>query len=97
MKQAMRRTAGGRVKWVREKAFFEFDRAGALLEGFGIVQDITERRQAEQALKESYEELDRFNRAMVGREARMIELKKQVNELCLKAGQEPLSPLDFEK
>jgi hypothetical protein len=34
---------------------------------------------------------------MVGREARMIELKKQVNELRLESGQAPLYPLAFEK
>jgi PAS domain S-box-containing protein len=89
--------AGGQVKWVRERAFLELDGAGELLGGFGIAQDITERKRAEQALKESYAELDRFNRAMIGREARMIELKKQVNELRLKSGQAPLYPLDFEK
>jgi PAS domain S-box-containing protein len=89
--------AGGQVKWVRERAFLELDGAGQLLGGFGIAQDITERKRAEQALKESYAELDRFNRAMIGREARMIELKKQVNELRLKSGQAPLYPLDFEK
>jgi PAS domain S-box-containing protein len=43
----------GRVKWVREKAYLEFDKAGRLLGGFGITQDITVRKQAEQALRES--------------------------------------------
>ncbi|MCX6353799.1 MAG: PAS domain S-box protein [Candidatus Aureabacteria bacterium] len=37
----------GKVKWVREKAFLEFDKKGILLAGFGITQDITERKQAE--------------------------------------------------
>lgn len=44
---------GGRVKWVREKAFLEFDGDGSLLGGFGITQDITERKTAETALRES--------------------------------------------
>jgi len=45
--------SGDDVKWVREKAYLEFDAAGALLGGFGITQDLTELRQAEQALRES--------------------------------------------
>ena len=67
------------------------------------VRDITERRQMEedvcrQALELSakHEELLRFNRAMVDREIRMIELKKEVNTLCAQAGQTRRYPLEFE-
>jgi len=48
--------ADGRVKWVREKAYLEMDAAGGLLGGFGITQDITQRKQAEQELRESEEQ-----------------------------------------
>ncbi len=34
----------GQVRWVREKAYLEFDETGGLLGGFGITQDITERK-----------------------------------------------------
>ena len=40
----------GKIKWVREKAYLEFDKDGAVVSGFGITQDITERRQAEHQL-----------------------------------------------
>lgn len=43
----------GQVKWVREKAELEFDAAGNLTGGFGITQDITDIKLAEQALRES--------------------------------------------
>jgi len=43
----------GQMKWVREKAFLEFDNAGILKGGFGITQDITERKHAEEALRAS--------------------------------------------
>jgi hypothetical protein len=33
---------------------------------------------------------------MVGRELRMIELKKEVNELCAQAGQPPRYGFEFE-
>jgi PAS domain S-box-containing protein len=47
---------GGREKWVRERAELEFDPRGALLGGFGTVQDVTERKRMEKALRESLAE-----------------------------------------
>jgi PAS domain S-box-containing protein len=41
---------GDSVRWVREQAELEFDEQGTLLGGFGTVQDITERKLAEEAL-----------------------------------------------
>jgi two-component system CheB/CheR fusion protein len=59
--------------------------------------DITERKEAEQRLHDNMDELTRFNNAMVSRESRMIELKKEVNELSKRLGEQPRYPLDFEK
>ena len=56
-----------------------------------------ERMRAEETLRQSYEELNRFNRAAVGRELRIIELKKEVNDFCDLTGQMQRYPLDFEK
>ena len=44
---------GNAVKWVRERAELEFDAEGQLLGGFGITQDISDRKQSEKALRES--------------------------------------------
>jgi FixJ family two-component response regulator len=43
----------------------------------------------ERQLEEKLSELERFNRLTVGRELRMIELKREVNELAQKAGLDP--------
>jgi PAS domain S-box-containing protein len=48
----------GRVKWVREVAILEVDDKGALLGGFGTTQDITERKQIEEALRKAKENLE---------------------------------------
>jgi PAS domain S-box len=62
-----------------------------------IALDITERKRAEQALTARNEELERFNRVMVGRELDMIELKRQVNALSLALGRQPPYPLAFDE
>jgi PAS domain S-box-containing protein len=69
-----------------------------------FTRDVTEEKLAEEALRRSHaelhaqaDELTRFNRTMVGRELRMIELKKEVNELCERHGLPARYPLDFER
>ena len=74
-----------------------YDREGKIVSGVAVFHDITERKQMERQLRAANEELTRFNTVMVGRELRMIELKKEVNELCNKAGQPPQYSLKFEK
>jgi PAS domain S-box-containing protein len=49
---------GDQVKWVRERAELEFDPQGELKSGFGTVQDITERKQTEEALRETRDYLE---------------------------------------
>ncbi|WP_415880369.1 PAS domain S-box protein [Methylomonas sp. TEB] len=57
--------------------------------------DISERKAAEVELREQTEALQRFNRAMVGREMDMIALKQTINELSGQLGQERPYPLAF--
>jgi len=55
----------GEVRWVREKAEILLDDNGDPVKGIGFVQDITESRKAEDALRESREELDEiFNMSL---------------------------------
>lgn len=56
------------------------------------LDDITERKQAEEELRERTEELEIFNKAMVDREMRIIELKEKINGLCDELGKEPIIP-----
>ena len=51
--------------------------------------DITERKRAEEKLAEQLRELQRRHAVMLDREDRIIELKREVNELLARAGQPP--------
>ncbi|RPI94679.1 MAG: PAS domain S-box protein [Chloroflexi bacterium] len=62
-----------------------------------LEDEINVRKRAEAETQRYMEELKHFNNAMVGRELRMIELKKEVNELCESLEQPPRYSLDFEK
>ncbi|MEI6753713.1 MAG: PAS domain S-box protein [Paludibacter sp.] len=55
----------------------------------GTIQDISERKLIEEVLKAKMDDLIRFQRVTVGRELMMIDLKKEINELLAKLGQEP--------
>ena len=54
-----------------------------------IVRDISERKRMEKELKDKIEELERFYNMAVDRELRMIELKKEIDDLRRKCGEKP--------
>ncbi len=70
--------------------------AGGQVVGVVLVfRDITEERRVQMELQQRMDELERFNRLAVGREQRMIELKREVNEMARKAGVAPPYDLAF--
>ena len=73
------------------------DADGQVFGLYGIARDITERQRAEADLRAKNAALERFNRAMVGRELDMIRLKREINALAAELGRAPpydLSALD---
>jgi PAS domain S-box-containing protein len=53
-----------------------------------VLEDITERRQAEKELKERMDDLERFSRLTINREEKMIQLKEEINALREQMGKE---------
>jgi len=54
---------GGEVRWVHEEAIATVDESGSPISLAGTVQDITERKQVEQAMAQAKEAAERANRA----------------------------------
>jgi PAS domain S-box-containing protein len=81
-------TRGGGWRWTNVRAVPLRGADGSVLKWVGMNIDIDDRKKAEARLLEREAqlrafnaELQRFNSAMVGRELRMIELKRQIDEL----------------
>lgn len=62
---------------------------GRIIGFLGIATDLTERKAAEQKVRTALSELERLNRVMMGREERVLELKREINAVCAKAGLDP--------
>lgn len=96
-------TRTGAIRWmqVRGRAV-ERDGGGVPLRIIGTMTDIGARKEAEADLRQQADELarrnaelERFNRATVGRELDIIALKQQVNRLSGQLGLAPPFALDF--
>ena len=77
-------TKSGKEKWVLlngNKIKF-----GSKYAGLITVLDVTERKKIEDNLKDKMNKLEKWNRLTIGRELKMIKLKKEINELLEKAG-----------
>ena len=65
------------------------DNSGNVTHVLTISRDITERKRREEEREKKNEELRRFNKLAVGRELKMIALKKEINALLEDLGKEP--------
>jgi len=72
----------GRVLYLEVKSPIYEQTGSKKIKGLlGISTDITDRKNAEDALKIRNEEIEKINKAFVGRELKMIELKEEIKEL----------------
>lgn len=81
-----------KVRWVREIAYLEFDAQGSLQAGFGVTQEITDRRRAEQALRQVRDDLERRVRERTAElDAKNIELANRTEQLARLASEVTLA------
>jgi PAS domain S-box-containing protein len=82
-------TKNGEKKMFVIHDFFLFDDSNKVLSVYSTMEDITENKKAELVLKEKINELERYKIITVNREMKMMELKNEVNELCVRLHEKP--------
>jgi len=85
----MRKKDGTYMTWWDRIILIRDGKTGKPLKFIGAATDITERKKAKEALKKQMVHVERLNQLFVGREHRMVELKREVNALLAKLGEPP--------
>jgi predicted transcriptional regulator YheO len=80
------RTPGGQITWIKGVASPLLDKDGKLNGYIGINVDISRIKEFEIELMKNKEHLEFLNKNFIDRELRMVELKKEINELLIKSG-----------
>lgn len=76
----------GKWIWLQDRATDIYEKDG-LMYADGVFTDVTDRKKTEDELKTKITELEKFQEITVNRELEMIELKKEINALCEKCGE----------
>ncbi len=76
------------IGWRETSKFPLHNEDGSAVGVLVVWRDVTEQRQAEERLKRTLEDMERFNQLMRGRERRTLELKAEINTLLAKMGRE---------
>jgi PAS domain S-box-containing protein len=83
------KTKSGVVKHVSVNARLNYDVHGIPHHIDGAIRDITERKEVELAKHKQVEDLLHFGKLAVNRENKMIQLKKEINDLLEELGKQP--------
>jgi PAS domain-containing protein len=77
----------GNRKWIRTIGEAVRNDKGEIYKVQGAFQDISDRKQKELEIRKQLEELKRWHEITLGRESRIMEIKREVNELCIRLGE----------
>ena len=79
------KTASGETRTLLT-TIFPVLKDGEVVEAFTMDIDISQEKRAREELQRSLDRMKSFSDMLVGRESRMIELKREINELCDRLG-----------
>jgi len=82
-------TKDGNLVFIRESARAIRNEKGKVIYYEGTVEDISDRKKAEQELQKKMQKLEQWHKLTIGREIKMIKLKDEVNKLLENAGKAP--------
>jgi PAS domain S-box-containing protein len=85
--EILNKKKNGEVLYVDGTASPILDEQNNIIGFLGIQRDITQRKREEEKLKNKMAEIQRLMDSMLKRDLKMIELKKEVNELLRRSGQ----------
>ena len=74
--------------WVTTTKMPLRDKLGNIIGTFGVSSDITQRKKAEEAITKRIADLEYFHSFVVKRELKMVELKKEINQLLKELGRD---------
>jgi PAS domain S-box-containing protein len=81
-----RQLADGQIRWYDVSRVPLINEQGILTGLLISMEDITERKNLEEKISESHRQTDKINQIMSGREERIMELKREVNQLSCELG-----------
>jgi hypothetical protein len=79
--------ADGGVGYIAVRIFVVKNAQGRTVRTYGVNHDITEQKRVQEQMAKQIDELRRWHELTLGREMRIVELKREVNELLVKTGQ----------
>jgi hypothetical protein len=56
---------------------------------YTTIEDVTENKTIENSLKEKIDELERYKAITINREMKMMDLKNEINDLCIRLHEKP--------
>ncbi len=79
----------GSTVWLRTSKVPLRDGKGDVFGVLGLYDDITAQKQAEEQMRSQFDELRRWQDVMLDREERILDVKREVNELLARLGEPP--------
>jgi PAS domain S-box-containing protein len=87
--EMVRTPLNGEIRYRQVNSAPVRDTTGKIIGAVSVVRDVTESKEAEARMRQQVEELRRWHDVTLGRESRILELKREVNDLLARAGLVP--------